>query len=59
VLRSRVGIRLPTTALPIGEDDLDEHEGPARKRLHQPIGWPWYVLIAVIACAAAWVLGGR
>ncbi|HEX3763391.1 MAG TPA: protein phosphatase 2C domain-containing protein [Kofleriaceae bacterium] len=55
VLRSQIGIRLPATALP-----LEEVEGPARRRL-RGIGLLWwpYVVIAVIACAIAWWLGGR
>jgi serine/threonine protein phosphatase PrpC len=55
VLRSRVGMRVPTTALPI--EDID---GPARKRLAgAALAWWWYVVIAVAACAIAWVAGGR
>ena len=57
VLRSKIGIRVPATALPIGEDDVD---GPARRRLQsQRVAWHWYVAIAVVACAVAWWLGGR
>ena len=55
VLRSRVGMRVPTTALPI--EDID---GPARKRLAgAALAWWWYVVIAIVACAIAWVAGGR
>jgi PPM family protein phosphatase len=55
VLRSRVGMRVPTTALP-----FDDVSGPARKRLRAPsLAWWLYVAIAVIACAIAWVAGGR
>lgn len=53
VLRSRIGIRVPATALPV------ELDGPARRRLRDPLGWWWYVVIAVAACALAWWLGGR
>ena len=55
VLRSRIGIRVPATALPI--EDVD---GPARQRL-QATRTTWYLLglIAVVACGIAWVLGGR
>ena len=56
VLRSKIGIRVPATALPIADDDL---EGPARQRLAKPVTWHWYVILGVIACALAWVLGGR
>ncbi|HEY1818272.1 MAG TPA: protein phosphatase 2C domain-containing protein [Kofleriaceae bacterium] len=56
VLRSRVGIRVPATALPI-----PDFEGPARNRLAggSPIrGW-MIAIAALVACAIAWVLGGR
>jgi protein phosphatase len=53
VLRSRIGIRLPATALPI--EDVD---GPARGRI-RAIAWWWYLVIGAIACALAWWLGGR
>jgi protein phosphatase len=55
VLRSRVGIRLPVTAVPI-----EDVAGPARAQLAEPhVPW-WLILaIAVVACAIAWVLGGR
>lgn len=59
VLRSKIGIRVPATALPIADEDI---EGPARARLgaaRPPIAWYWYVVIGVVACAIAWVLGGR
>jgi serine/threonine protein phosphatase PrpC len=56
ILRSKIGIRVPATALPIADDDF---EGPARKRLAQTFPWYLYVAIAVVACAIAWVLGGR
>jgi serine/threonine protein phosphatase PrpC len=54
-LRSSIGIRLPATALPI-----EDVEGPARQRV-QGAAIPWWVIIAagVLACAIAWVLGGR
>lgn len=58
VLRSNIGIRVPSTALPI---ELDE-EGPARRRLRVAglgQGWWPYAVIAIIACAIAWWLGGR
>jgi serine/threonine protein phosphatase PrpC len=55
VMRSRIGIRVPTTALPI-DDDVD---GPARQRLGAGPAWWWYVVIVVVLCAFAWVLGGR
>jgi protein phosphatase len=54
VLRSQIGIRLPATALPV------EVEGPARRRLRAAgLTWWPYAVIAVIACAIAWWLGGR
>ncbi|HET7506204.1 MAG TPA: protein phosphatase 2C domain-containing protein [Kofleriaceae bacterium] len=56
VLRSEIGIRLPSTALPV-EHDL---EGPARRRLVEGgRAWWAYAAIAVIACILAWWLGGR
>jgi hypothetical protein len=57
VVRAHISPRVPTTALPV---DVEDVEGPARRRLEQG-GVPWwaYVLAAVIASAAAWVLGGR
>ncbi|HSD90122.1 MAG TPA: protein phosphatase 2C domain-containing protein [Kofleriaceae bacterium] len=55
VLRSRVGIRVPATALPI--DDVD---GPARKHLQRtPIAWWWYIVIGAFACALAWIAGSH
>ncbi len=55
VLRSRVGIRVPATALPI-----PDFEGPARAQLGTPHVPIWLVgVLAVVACAIAWVLGGR
>ena len=54
VLRSQIGIRLPSTALPI------EVDGPARRRLRDgDLAWWMYAAIAVIACTIAWWLGGR
>jgi len=56
VLRSRIGIRLPATVLPIEA----EIEGPARRRLRAAsLTWWLYAAIAVIACSIAWWLGGR
>jgi hypothetical protein len=56
VLRSRIGIRLPPTALPIEQDV----EGPARRHLRDlGVAWWLYAVIAVIACTIAWWLGGR
>jgi PPM family protein phosphatase len=55
VLRSRVGLRVPTTALPI-----EDISGPARQRLRAPsLAWYWYLVIGLVACAIAWVAGGR
>jgi protein phosphatase len=55
VLRSEIGIRLPATALPI--EDID---GPARRWLRAGgLAWWPFAVIAVIACAIAWWLGGR
>jgi serine/threonine protein phosphatase PrpC len=54
VLRSRIGIRLPATALPV------ELDGPARQRLRdRPIPWWVYAVVGIVACAIAWWLGGR
>ena len=53
VLRSSIGIRLPATALPI------EPEGPTHGRLLSRVGWYWYPVIGLLACALAWWLGGR
>jgi hypothetical protein len=55
VMRSRIGIRLPATALPV-----DEVPGPARMHLRdKTVTWQWYAMIAVLACVLAWLLGGR
>jgi PPM family protein phosphatase len=55
IMVSRVGIRLPATALPI-----EDIEGPARRHLKQGATNAWLVVaIAIVACAIAWVLGGR
>jgi protein phosphatase len=56
VLRSRVGIRVPATALPI-----PDVEGPARAHLTGGARVPAWVILALaaVACAIAWVLGGR
>ena len=54
VLRSRVGIRPPATAAAI-----EDIAGPARARLSVSPLWWWYVLIGAVACAIAWVAGGR
>jgi len=55
VLRSLSPRRLPATALPI-EDEVD---GPARRRIAPAIAWWWDVVAVVVACAVAWVAGGR
>jgi serine/threonine protein phosphatase PrpC len=54
-LRSRIGIRVPQTKLPV-----QDVEGPARRILDRS-RVPWYLVgaIAVVACAIAWILGGR
>ena len=53
---SRIGMRIPATALPV-----DEVDGPARARLAAApvIAWWMYALGAVVAVAAAWVLGAK
>lgn len=54
VLRSQIRTRVPATAMPFGEDD-----GPARSRLRgRPAMWG-YLLVAALACALAWWLGGH
>ncbi len=52
VLQSRIGIRVPSTALPV------ELDGPARQRLRRPTWW-LYVVIGALACGLAWWFGGR
>ncbi|MBA3454141.1 MAG: serine/threonine-protein phosphatase [Deltaproteobacteria bacterium] len=53
ILRSSIGMRIPSTSLPV------ELDGPARQRLRAPLrGW-LYVLIGLLACVIAWWLGGR
>ncbi len=55
IMVSRVGIRLPETALPI-----EDIEGPARRHLKSSGARTWLIVaIAVIACVIAWVLGAR
>lgn len=55
VLRSRIDIRVPQTALPI-----PDVEGPARRLLRDGrLTWWLVPALAVVACAIAWVLGGR
>ena len=55
VMRSRIGIRVPTTALPI-----EDFDGPARQHLVQRrLPWWLFLVIGVVACGIAWVLGGR
>jgi hypothetical protein len=55
VMRSRLSIRVPSTALPI--EDID---GPARKRLRVGgVAWWWYVLVGIVLSMLAWVAGGR
>jgi len=55
IMVSRVGIRLPATALPI-----EDIEGPARRHLKSRGTRTWLlVAAAVVACAIAWVLGAR
>jgi PPM family protein phosphatase len=55
VLRARLGIRVPATALPV-----EDVEGPARRRLQSgQVAWWWYVLAGIILCVVAWVAGGR
>ena len=59
IMVSRVGIRVPATALPI-----EDVEGPARRHLNRGSMSPYLksaviAAIAVVACAIAWVLGGR
>ncbi len=58
VMRSSIGIRVPSTALPVALDE--ELDGPARQHLARThVPWWWYAIVAVVACAAAWVLGAR
>jgi protein phosphatase len=45
--------RIPATALPI------EIDGPARDRLRGGLPWYAYAVLAALACAVAWWLGGR
>jgi len=54
IMVSRVGIRLPETALPI-----EDIEGPARRHKSSGARTWLIVAIAVIACVIAWVLGAR
>jgi PPM family protein phosphatase len=54
VLRSQINIRVPATAIPV---DLDS---PSRRRLQGGgVGGWLYLAAAILACVAAWWLGGR
>ena len=58
VMRSSIGIRVPTTALPVALDE--DVAGPARRHLAgRRVEWWWYALVAIVGVAAAWVLGAR
>jgi hypothetical protein len=55
IMHSRIGMRVPATVFPV-----DEVEGPARRRLRaSDVPWWWFVAIAIVGCAIAWVLGAR
>jgi protein phosphatase len=53
ILRSSIGIRVPSTALPVALDS------PARNRLARPMASWWYLGLGLVACVLAWWLGGR
>jgi serine/threonine protein phosphatase PrpC len=54
ILRSSIGLRAPSTAVPV------EVDGPARQHLRdRPLPWWVYVVLAAAACSIAWWLGGR
>ena len=54
ILRSRISIRIPATAIPV------DIEGPARRLLRSSAtAWWLWIAIGMVACAIAWILGGR
>jgi protein phosphatase len=57
VMRSRIGIRLPDTSVPLEVDVA----GPATAQLEQRARVPWWLwlIIGLAAAAAAWWLGAR
>ena len=52
IVRSSIGIRVPAVAVEF------EPAGPARRRITSP-RWVWLVVVAVVAFAIAWWMGGR
>ena len=54
IMRSRIGIRIPPTSIPL------EVDSPARQRLDSSrAGWLWVAMACALAIVAAWWLGGR
>jgi protein phosphatase len=53
-LRSQINIRVPrSSAVEVAIDS------PARRRLSHQVAWWWYLAAGLVACLAAWWLGGR
>ncbi|MBA2541779.1 MAG: hypothetical protein H0V17_19200, partial [Deltaproteobacteria bacterium] len=58
-LRSQINIKVPPRSRSRSRAVAVEIDGPARRRLAHQVAWWWYLTAGVVACIAAWWLGGR